>query len=46
MEGSKLLQEIKMHRFEEAYQGWGSGRLSQEVSGRWREAPEPAQPYG
>ena len=30
MERTKLLQEIKMHRFEEAYEGWGSGRLSQE----------------
>ena len=30
MDRTKLLQEIKMHRFEEAYQGWGNGRLSQE----------------
>ena len=30
MERTELLREIKMHRFEEAYQGWGGGCLSQE----------------
>ena len=30
MERTELLREIKMHRFEEAYKGWGGGRLSQE----------------
>ncbi len=30
MERTKLLEEIRMHRFEEAYVGWESGKLSQE----------------
>jgi transposase InsO family protein len=34
MEQTKLLQEIRMMRFNEAYDGWKDGRLTQEEAGR------------
>jgi hypothetical protein len=35
MKRTELLQEIRKMRFEEAYGGWQSGRLTQEEAGCW-----------
>jgi len=34
MEQTKLLQEIRIVRFDEAYDGWKTGCLTQEEAGR------------
>ncbi len=34
MRRTELLQEIRKMRFEEAYEGWESGKLSQEEAAR------------
>jgi hypothetical protein len=34
MRRTQLLQEVRKMRFEEAYEGWQSGRLTQEEAAR------------
>ncbi len=38
MQPTKVLQEIRKMRFEEAYEGWNAGRLTQAEAARIRPA--------